>query len=43
MENKELLNLFGTVLIGIVCPFCLLIDNNPIISTEDAGGEDVGE
>lgn len=43
MENKKLLDLFGTVLIGIVCPFALLIDNNPIISTEDAGGESIGK
>lgn len=43
MENKELLDLFGTVLIGIVCPLALLIDNNPIVSTENAGGEEVGK
>lgn len=43
MENKELLDLFGTVLIGIVCPFDLLIDKNPIVSMEDAGGEEVGK
>lgn len=43
MENKGLLDLFGTVLIGIVCPFALLIDKNPIVSMEDAGGEEVGK
>lgn len=43
MENKELLDLFGTVLIGIVCPFALLIDKNPIVSMEDSGGEEVGK
>ncbi len=43
MENKELIDLFGTVLIGIVCPFALLIDKNPIVSMEDAGGEKVGK
>lgn len=43
MDGKELLDLFGTVLIGIVCPFALLIDNNPIASKEDIGGEEVGK
>lgn len=43
MENKELIDLFGTVLIGIACPFALLIDKNPIISRENAGGEEVGK
>lgn len=43
MENKDFLDLFGTVLIGIVCPFALLIENNPIISTEDLGGEESGK
>ncbi len=43
MENKELIDLFGTVLIGIACPFSLLIDKNPIVSMEDAGGEKVGK
>ena len=43
MENKDLIDLFGTVLIGIVCPFALLIDKNPIISTEDTGGKEVGK
>lgn len=43
MENKELIDLFETVLIGIVCPFALLIDKNPIISRENAGGEESGK
>lgn len=43
MDNKDLLYLFETVLIGIVCPFALLIDKNPIISTEDTGGEESGK
>ena len=43
MEDKGLLDLFGTVLIGIVCPFALLIDKNPIISRENEGGEEVGK
>lgn len=43
MEIKRCLDLFGTVLIGIVCPSALLIDNNPIVSKENAGGEEVGK
>lgn len=43
MENKELIDSFGTVLIGIVCLFALLIDKNPIISRENEGGEEVGK
>lgn len=40
---EKMIDLFGTVLIGIVCPFALLIDNNPIVSIGNAGGEKVGK
>lgn len=43
MENKDLLDLFGTVLIGIACPFALLIEDNPIVSVKSAGGEEIGK
>ncbi len=42
MKSKDLLDLFETILIGIVCPFAFLIDNNPI-STEDTGGKEIGK
>lgn len=43
MRKESLLDLFGTVLIGIVCPFALLIDKNPIVLANDTGGKEVGK